>query len=271
MFVADLINGFFDLLTAPLGDRGWPVLIVISALAGIALLLLFKVATPQAKLARARGKLTGHLYELGLYQDDLGVLFRIQLDLALANLRYVSLTLPALVVLIPPAVLCLIQLEARLQHDPLQVGDTFLVTADVGADQRAALNGLILEPGEGLSLDAPAVRDRRSGRIWWRVLVEDEGWHEIVVVDGGGERWTKQVKAADGTRRHGLLRDRGGLWNALNHPAERPLPGDAVISAIEIHRQHPEAEWYAQGWFWWFCAISVVAGLAVKSVFKVEV
>ncbi len=271
MFVAEFINGFFDLLTAPFGDRGWPVLVLISALAGIALLLLFKVATPQARLSRARSRLTGHLYELGLFQDDLGVLFRVQRDLAVANLRYVSLTLPALVVLIPPAMLCLVQLESRLQYNPLQPGDTFLVAVAVDADHRADLAALNLEPGDGLVLDSPPVRDGRAGRVWWRLKVETEGWHEIEVVEGGGARWSKQIKAAAGNRRHGLIRQRGGLWTALAHPAEPPLPGHAVVKAIEIHHGQPEADWYAQGWFWWFCAISVIAGLAVKSVFRVEV
>ena len=145
------------------------------------------------------------------------------------------------------------------------------MTADVGEDHGALLAGLALEPGSGLALDAPAVRDRRAGRIWWRVRVQSEGWSEVAVVDDDGGRWTKQVKAERGNRRHGLVRERGGLWTALAHPAEAPLPSDATISAIEIHRTRPEAEWYAQGWFWWFCVISVVAGLAVKSAFKVEI
>ncbi len=50
MTPAKLINGFFDLLVAPCGDRYWPTLIVVSLLAGVLLLWLFKVTTPQKRL-----------------------------------------------------------------------------------------------------------------------------------------------------------------------------------------------------------------------------
>ncbi len=270
MFVADLINGFFDLLCAPFGGDGRIVLGVVSALAGVALLLLFKVATPQARLSAARGKLTGHLYELGLYQDDLGVLFRVQKDLALANLRYLSLTLPSLLLLIPIVALVLVQLEARLQYDALEAGDVIVVEA-VAADGRGAdLDALSLDTGDGLALDAPAVRDRSTGTIWWRLSVEAEGLHEFAVVDADGERWTKAVKAVPGAAPHGLVRERGGLLTALSRPAEPPLPDASPLASITVHRSHPEADWFVQGWFWWFCALSVAAGLAVKGVFRVE-
>ena len=73
--------------------------------------------TPQDRL-RARAGLVGHVYELGLYQDSLRVMLRIQRSLAAANLRYLALTLPALAAMLIPLALILPQFEARFARRP---------------------------------------------------------------------------------------------------------------------------------------------------------
>ena len=57
-------------------------IVVVSALTAVWALLLFKAVTPQERLQQVRDRLFGHIYEMGLYQDRLGVLARIQADLA---------------------------------------------------------------------------------------------------------------------------------------------------------------------------------------------
>ncbi len=119
-FLGKGINTIFDLLVLPLA--GWPALalIFLSLLTAAAALLIFKLATNQKDLATARDRLVGHIYEMGLYQDHLSVLARIQGSLARANLRYLSLTLPALLALLVPMVVAVVQLESRFAHRPLE-------------------------------------------------------------------------------------------------------------------------------------------------------
>ncbi|HPF34398.1 MAG TPA: hypothetical protein P5571_00455 [Candidatus Krumholzibacteria bacterium] len=269
MGAAKLVNRFFDLLWAPFGGHGWLALAVVSALTGILLLWLFKLVTPQARLAAARRRLLGHLYEMGLYQDDLPTLMRVQGALALANLRYVTLTLPALLVLLPPAALVLVHLEARYQHPALVPGETVLVRAHVDPGRPGLVDALRLDPGAGLALDAPPVRDAAGSAVWWRLRVESPGRHEVTLSDGASGRWTKAVKADAGVRPASLRRERGGAWRALIDPAEPPLPADGPLAAVEL-RTAPEPDWFAQRWFWGFCVFSVAGGLAVKRWLKVE-
>ncbi len=203
----------------------------------------------------------GHLYELGLYQDDLGVLMRVQKDLFVANLKTLVLTLPALLALIPPAVLILLQLEARLQHPTLEAGDTVLVEAVFDAPTGAVdpLSTAQLTVGEGLSLDSPRVRDYAERTVWWRVKIDGEGWHEATLVEDGHSH-PLAVKAADGLRRHALKRERHGWFSALGIRAPIPSPAEGALIRLEAHPEQPEPEWWEQGWFWWFCGISIVGG-----------
>jgi len=263
------LNGIFDLLLAPFGDHAWPGLIFVSLLSGVLLLWLFKLATPQKRLARARGRLMGHLYEQGLYQDDLGVLMRIQRDFALANLRYLATALPALLVMVPVVGLIVVQLEARYQHEAVPPGAKVLIAATVDPARPELLDVLSLSAAEGLTIDSPAVRDPERNTVWWRVRIDEPGRREVAVGAPGGERWTKQIKAETSTRRFALTRTRSGLWTALGNPAEPPLPGDAPLLALAMVPP-AESPWFRQGWFWGFCLFSIVGGLAVKKLLRVE-
>ena len=67
-----------------------------------------------------------------------GVLARIQRDLARANLRYLGLTLPALLALALPMVLTLAQLDSRYGHRPLRPGETTVFSVTLAAERPAA-------------------------------------------------------------------------------------------------------------------------------------
>ncbi len=263
------LNWFFDLLLRPFGDHAWFGLAFVSLLAGVLLLWLFKLVTPQRKLARARGRLMGHLYELGLFQDDLRTLMRIQKDFALANLRYLLTALPALAVLVPVVGLVVVQLEVRYQHTAPSPGSTVLLAAVLDPDHAALIDSLVVETGPGLAADSAPVRDRAQASVWWRLRVEEPGRHEVALSVGDLGRWTKQVKADPGIQPYSPVRARSGTWTAFANPAETPLPKDSPLLTLSII---PAAEkpWYGRAWFWGFCLYSVIGGLAFKKVLRVE-
>ncbi len=266
---ASLLNGLFDLLLRPFGAAPWAGLAVVSALAGVAMLWLFKLTTNQDLLARRRRELTGGLYELSLYQDSLAVMARLQARLLVANLRYLLVSLPALLVLLPLALLVIVQLDARYQHRALRAGEEILVTARYAPD--AAPDRLVIEPGPGLAVAAGPVRDRAGRAVWWRVRAERDAPAALAVSDGAG-RWEKRLAPDRALGRLGSDRVASGWRHVLLHPAESPLPAGAAITGIR-------AELPARGrnrlgmpdWLWGFCLFSIAGGLAVKGLFKVEI
>lgn len=278
--LAGLMNRLFDLLCAPFGGAAAWAMAVLSVLLGALLLLLFKATTNQQALAAARGRLFGHLYELGLYQEDLRVMLRVQGDLAAANLRYLSRSLPAVLPLVVVVLLVLPQLQARWEHRPLRPGEAALVTATVAPGQEALLNELRLEAPAGVRVETVPVRDRQARTAQWRVRVERPGRHDLAVRAGSadaagavGAAWTKRLEAAGGLPRIAAVRERAGFKQALLNPAEAPLPKDAPLASIALGTAPRETRYAGVPMHWLvaFCLLSIVGGLALKPALKVEI
>jgi hypothetical protein len=234
---------------------------------GLAALLLFKWATPQQRLAAARGRLIGRLYEAALYQTSLPVILRVQGGVLLANLRYLACALPAVAALVVPLVLVLPQLEARLGRRPLAVGETALVTATLAGDRAATLTA-----APGLAVEAGPVRDRARGEVVWRVRALSAGEHTLQLT-GAGDPVTLDVPVATG----GLpaitaARHRSGFAQAVFDPAGARLAAADQLRRLDIAL--PGREFRVLGltlpWLVSFTVLSLAAGVLLRSTLKVE-
>lgn len=264
------VSSIFDLLLAPFAAQPWLAMVVVSTITAVWALKLFKWATPQARLDGTRDRLLGHIYEMGLYQDHLSVLGRIQGRLALANLRYVSLTLPALVVLAVPMILTLAQLEGRFAHCPLEVGEETVVTVTLDSDLRREIVDLAVPPG--LSLAAGPVRNERTGTVAWRLAAVGNGLHDLQFKRGGQVAGVLPLKIGGGLP---LLHDRTetSFWNLLFYPGSLHLENPEGLSAVSV--QWPERQTKYLGfelhWMPAFMIFSLLAGLLLKGPLDVSI
>lgn len=270
--IAKLMNGLFDLLAAPFGGSAEWAVFVLSLLVGLVLLLLFKAATNQDKLVAARQVLTGRVYEMGLFQDHLGVLFKIQRDLLLANLRYLRYSFPALLVLLIPTVLILAQMDAHYGHRPFQPGEKALVTVTVEPGQPMLLRDMTLETPTGLTVEAGPLRNVQENSVSWRVGIDAEGRHDLAVLLPGQQRVSKLLVAGEGTPRLAVKREKESLLRILLNPAEDPLPKDQPVEAIALRLPARDLHYAGLGMHWLvaLCIFSLAFGLAVKDLFKVR-
>jgi hypothetical protein len=252
----NVIDRLFDLLTVPLASQPALAMTVVSVLTAVWSLLLFKLVTPQRRLVAARDQLTGHLLELGLYQDHLRVVGRIQRDLARANLRYLALTLPALLVLGLPMALTLIELDGRFAVRPLQPGETTVVSAQLTPAQGARLQELELVAPPGLRVEAGPVRDATTASAAWRLHAETPGRHELSLRLAGQEIASRNLPVGTG----------------LMRLVETVRPRGASVSALSI--QWPERRTRYLGlelhWLAAFSILALLAGLALKNVLRVS-
>ncbi|MBK8167272.1 MAG: hypothetical protein IPK64_15125 [bacterium] len=272
----DVVNGIvgklFDLVLAPFAGAPTWGLVFVSVLSAAWALLLFRVVTPQARLAAARDRLLGHILEMGLYQDHLRVVGRIQRDLALANLRYLGTSLPALVALLVPMLLTLGQLEARFARRPLQVGESAVLAVTLSPAAAARLDGLTISAPSGVLVEAGPVRDSGAGAAAWRVRAAAPGRHELQVRLDGRPVATRMVAAGGGLPRTATTASTA--WtHALLYPGEKQLPRGGEVSETRLIYPERTLRWLGLDldWLVAFMAVSLAAGLALRKPLKVEI
>ncbi len=264
-----IVTRLFDVVCGPLGAHAAWAMALIAAVTGVWALWLFKLATPQARLARQRDRLVGHIFEMGMYQDHLRVLARIQKDLAVANLRYLGLTLPALLVLIVPMVLTLAQLEGRFAHRPLLPGESAVL--QVRLDPQADLDAVDLKLPPQVKLAAGPVRDRASGSVAWRLRTDEPGTWPVAVTAAGRPCAQVVLVAGDGLPLPG--RKLGEKWwEKLLYPGWRPLPDGSCVRGYEV--DYPDRATAYLGvtldWLVAFMILSLATGLIFKNVLGVQ-
>ena len=271
-WLTDIIGKLFDLLVGLLGGSPLLVMLVVSVITSVWALLLFKAVTPQARLTKIRDRLFGHIYEMGLYQDHLRVVGRIQGDLAQANLRYLSLTLPALVVLTVPMVFTLAQLDSRFAHRPFLPGETTVLSVKLSQDSNIALENVTLETPPSLTVEAGPVRDAVSGSLAWRLRAEDRGTHVLRILNGTTELASREVVVGNELTPLGASSRKDWLHGIL-YPGAPPLPGDGSLDELTLRlpERHTRYLGIEMHWLLAFMVFSLLGGLVMKDALRVSI
>ena len=236
-------------------------LTVIAMAAGVALAWVFGRFSDQERLALVKRKLRASLYAFRLYGDEPALIFRAQKQLLLWNARYLALMLRPAAVSIVPTLILLIALDAVYAHRPLAAGESAIVTAQLDRAADLSTRTPSLE-GRGISVETPPVRLIDQHQVCWRVRAIGAATGSVLLRVPGASV-VKAVQAGFGLqyiseRRVSSLRD----W--LRYPGEARLPAGPV-SWIEV--SYPagaiDVFGFAMNWLVWFCAVSLLAALAL--------
>lgn len=245
-------------------------LVPISVLAGIVMLWAFGRFSNQEALRSTKRRLKASLYELRLFADEPGLIFRAQRQLLTGNLRYMALMLRPAAILTAPMVLLFVQMDAFYGKSPLPAGGTGVVTAQMGPAWDMSAPAPRLETPDGIAVETPAVRVLRERQLVWRVrakqavsgqlrLVFSNGTVEKSIDSGAGFRYVSERRVSS-------------VMGLLLHPAERRITG-APVEWVEVNYPGAEVEWLGLRLHWliWFVLISIVGALLLKGRMKVTV
>lgn len=270
--LAQGISRIFDVVIGPLAGRPALAMIAVSVGTAIWALLLFKVTTRQKKLTVVRDRLFGHIYEMGLYQDHLRVMGRIQWDLARANLRYLGLTLPALVVLTVPMIVTLAQLDSRFAHRPLVAQETTVFSARLQDGTDVTADRLSLRTPAGVEVEAGPVVDRRERAVAWRLRLTADGPHRLVVVAEGRELGERILPSAGGLPQQNEEQKQGWVSPWLR-PGALPLPGDSPLASTRLELPGRETRYAGVPLHWLlaFMVFSLLGGVLLKDALRVSI
>lgn len=254
-------------------------LTLVSLVFGVFALLIFKWTSDQNKLEATKSKIHAGLFEIRLFNDDLRAIFRAMFQILRDNMTYLRLSLVPLLVMLPPFVLVIAQLQFHYGYQALKPGEKALVKVFV-KDVETDDNGEARRPD--VKLEAPAGLRVEAGPVWapglkeltWRIAAEDFGDYELEFTVDGGEV-TKSVQVAeDLVARRSTLRPTS-LLDQLLYPAEAPVPSSVNVEKITIAYPFGNAGiegWESElTWIWVFLVLSIVFAFALRKPLGVTI
>lgn len=267
-----LTNSLGRFLLAPIAVfDGWLSNTIISAVAGVVLLIIFKYTSNQRAIGRVRDNIKAHMLALKLFKDSMSVTLQAQGQIFKgAFLLLVHAVRPMLVMIVPVALL-LSQMGLWYQSRPLMVGEESVVAMK--------LNGTIEQPWPDVNIESmPAaevvmgpVRVLSKREVYWKIKALQSGYHRITF-QAGGKKVEKELAIGNEFMRVSAERP-GWRWaDILLHPAEKPFAPDSVVQSISINYPDRSTQFFGIPlWLLYFIVASVVFGLIFKPFMKVRI
>jgi hypothetical protein len=271
--VNTVMNFLGDLVFAPFGSAPpWVALVVLSAVAGLLLMIVFKYTSYQDKLRAVSDRTRADLLAMKLFKDDLSVTFASQWDLLRATGKRLWYSLwPPMAVMIVPFVLAIAQIGVRYEYRPLALGEDALVTLRLGEEAYQANAAVSLETPGPVEIVTGPVRVPADTTIYWQVRVDESGDHQLAW-QINGERIVKTLPADGGLRPVSPRRPTRGFWDQLLYPLEKPFPATSPVRSIDV--QLPQRSTPILGldvhWLITFFVLSMVFALVLKPFLKVQ-
>jgi len=254
----------FDLVLAP-AIRLAPMvtLTFVSVVTGLAMLWVVGRTSNQAGIARAKRGIHAALFEIRLFNDNLGAVLRALGRVLAHNARYLAYSLVPLAWVALPLVLVISQLQAYYGYEGLPVGAPALVTMSLRDGRSAPPGTPTLSATDGIRVDAGPIVFPGAGEVIWRVVPTAPGDFVLrATVDG--EELSKTLHASGGPARRSPFRV-SGVLNLLLYPSEPALPSGAPVSQIAVPYPEPGLDllgWRVH-WLIVYVAISMAAAFAL--------
>ena len=269
------ISKLFDLILAPFASLApfWG-LAAVSFITGAIMVGIFKFVSNQDGIRKAKAKVRGYFLEVWLYKHEFSTVMGTIGRILKANLVYMKYAVSPLIVLMIPVIMIMVQLNLHYGFYPLRPGETMLMT--VKWEDSAALRDttLIAEGSKTIKIDGTPVRVISKNEATWRIKAGSPGQDQIKISWNGGEIAKNVVVGRKKVARLSNQRSgTGSLADAFFNPGEKPVPASSTV--IKITLDYPERMIEILGmemhWIIIFFVLSIVAGFALKGVFKVEI
>lgn len=258
------VGGLLDGLLFPFRELPAAVgLAVISVLATVGMLLVFKVTSDQPRLATTKRRIQAAILEIRLLNEDPRFVLAAQRDALWHSVVYLRLTIVPLLWMALPLLVLMAHLQASYGYRGLVVGETAIVKATF---ERAAAYSVTpsLVGDAGVTVATPVLWIPALREADWRIGATAPGRHELRLTLGDVVM-TKTVLVSGAPGRRSARRPSAGVLDQLLYPSEAPLGRGVDVAAIEV--AYPAGEVSLLGWdTHWVIAFLIITLLAALTL-----
>ncbi len=277
-YMIDIFNGIFgrvfDVVFFPFrGMTPWAGITIVSLLTAVLMLFVYRVFSDQEKIRTVKDRIIAHLLEIRLYRESLPVTFNAQGKILQYNVQYLGLSLRPVLVMIVPLVLALFQMDLWFGHEPLKPGESAMVKVRLKDGRTPSRARVDLRIPPGIVLETPPLRIDLGGEVDWRIRALEPGSRDLTVEVDGHPLSKRVVVGAKPLSRISAVRVAGNWIERLENPGEPAITQASAVDSLEIG--YPARRMDFLGWrLHWlvvYFALSVLFGLALKGLFRVEI
>ena len=227
---------------------GWLSITVISAILGLACLLVFKYTSNQSAMRRVRNDIQAQLLVLRLFPDSLRVTLRAEGRLLRGAGSLLLLAVVPMLVMIVPVSFLLAQMGLWYQARPLRIGEEAVVTLRLRGEAGTTLPDVQIEPTPAVETLLGPVQVLSKREICWELKARENGSHRLKF-QFDGQVVDKELAIGDGLMRTSVVRPEWSWSDILWQPAEAPFPPGSAVHWIGI--DYPARQSWISGSDWW--------------------
>ncbi len=254
--------------------RGAPLaaLLAVSVLTGLAMLVVVRYTSNQGAVAAAKRGIYAALFEIRLFNDDLGAVFSALRRMLWQNLQYLRYSFVPFAWVALPLTLFVVQLDAFYGYEGLTVGESTLLTVrlqETTAPAALEAGKYSLEPSGGIRVETPAIVLPGAREVSWRIVPTAQG--DFTLTPRVGQvALTKRVHVSNDVARRSQARVAPRLVDQFLYPSEPPVP-DSGVTEIALAYTAPGLEvlgWRVH-WMVLYVAVSMLTAFALAKRFGV--
>lgn len=271
LWLNGIVSVLFGLIEKPLGVLSpWLSLVILSAMLGVLMSIVFKYTSNQAALRRVRDRIKAHLLSMKLFRDNISVILRSQVRILGNVFLLLAYSLVPVLVMILPVSVFLGRLGLWYQLRPLAKGETAVVMIQFADSGEDAMPEVVLKASDAAVIDIGPVHVPSKRQIYWQVRTQIMGDH-LLTFWVEGHLVQKKLAVGASPMSVSALRPGLNLLDVLLHPAEEPFDKTSPVQSIRIDYPHrPSALTGTDKWLVSLFVISMAAMFLCKSLFNVK-
>lgn len=238
------LRRLFDLLLYPFQSLPAAVgIAVVSLLAALGMLWVFKRTSNQAGIEAAKRRMYAGIFEIRLFNDSFRQIWKAQAAILRANVTYLRHQLVPMVFILPPLVLAIAQLQFHYAYAPPAAGDHTVLSVVLVPDWQAggrvptSASGkpqAVLDLPAGVVAETPALWMPAERTLEWRLRVDRPG-DGAIGIRVGDRRYDKELRSSGPLARRSPVRPGRSWLDQFVYPAEAPLPADGALDSVAVN------------------------------------